>query len=135
MYSSTLCTQMQWCIQVYRRTDTHGRIRPSGRLGLSLLSSTEICFSCYHRKTVEHRDSVSPGGSKRRTEIPKLGEKPKEKGPATFQLTDIEGIQHLSSHSRRERKASGSKICLTIIIIISGSYRKLEFDLFLLRVW
>ncbi|XP_024400955.1 uncharacterized protein [Physcomitrium patens] len=53
-----------------------------------------------YRKTIEHRGSDSPGNSKRRTEIPKLGEKPKEnpkskeKGLPSFQLSELEGVNH-----------------------------------------
>lgn len=68
-----------------------------------------------YRKTIEHRGSDSPGNSKRRTEIPKLGEKPKEnpkskeKGLPSFQLSELEGV----NHSRRRdqlRRNPPSKI-------------------------
>jgi amino acid transporter len=62
----------------------------------------------YRKAHEHHRGPHSPDASKRRAEIPKLGEKPKEKekGLPTFQLSDIQGVQHLSSASRREKRLS-----------------------------
>lgn len=60
-----------------------------------------------YRKASEHRASTSPHGSGRRTEIPKLGEKHKEKGPVpSFQLSDLEGTSYARRREARRNASS-----------------------------